>query len=117
MAAAIRLAARSPRSLSPAPPSSSSDGSPRRSAAASAPITAGSAGAGGTGGSAAAGWPPGLHDTSAGSTSVAICPPSWPLAAMARTASRARPRVVPAVCTQPETVRAAASMSECSGAS
>ena len=113
----IRLAARRPRSLSAAPPSSRSDGALPRRVRATASITSGPAGAGGTGGKAAAGVPPGPQDTSAGSTSVAICPPSWPLAAMARTASAARPRVVPAVCTQPETVRAAASMSECSGAS
>ena len=42
--------------------------------------------------------------------------PAW-AAATARIASWARARVVPLVCTQPDTVRASASMSDCSGAS
>ena len=40
-----------------------------------------------------------------------------PAVAAARIASWARSRVVPLVCTQPDTVRARASMSDCSGAS
>ena len=58
---------------------------------------------------------PSLQETSAGRTRVAIWP-DW-AAATARMASWARSRVVPLVCTQPETVRASASMSDCSGAS
>ena len=59
--------------------------------------------------------PPSLQETSAGSTSVAICPAC--AAATARIASGASARVVPQVWTQPDTVRASASMSDCSGAS
>ena len=58
---------------------------------------------------------PSDQETSAGRTRVAIWP-DW-AAATARMASWARSRVVPLVCTQPETVRANASMSDCSGAS
>ena len=69
-------------------------------------------GAGARGGARA---PPSLQETSAGRTRVAIWP-AW-AAATARIASWARSRVVPLVCTQPDTVRARASMSDCSGAS
>ena len=58
---------------------------------------------------------PSDQETSAGRTRVAIWP-DW-AAATARMASWARSREVPLVCTQPETVRANASMSDCSGAS
>jgi len=69
----------------------------------------------GTGVRGGARVPPSLQETSAGRTRVAICPAR--AAATARIASRARSRVVPLVCTQPDTVRASASMSDCSGAS
>ena len=46
-----------------------------------------------------------------------VAPWSEVVAATARMASWARSRVVPLVCTQPETVRANASMSDCRGAS
>ena len=59
--------------------------------------------------------PPSLQETSAGSTRVAICPAR--AAATARIASWASSRVVPQVWTQPDTVRASDSMSDCSGAS
>ena len=59
--------------------------------------------------------PPSLQETSAGRTRVAIWP-AW-AAATARIASWARSRVVPLQWTQPETVRAKASMSDCRGAS
>ena len=55
------------------------------------------------------------QDTSAGRTRVATCPAR--AAATARIASWARSRAVPLVCTQPDTVRASASMSDCRGAS
>ena len=81
----------------------------------------GGGGAGGGGGAAVAEVrggamvAPSDQETSAGRTRVAIWP-DW-AAATARMASWARSREVPLVCTQPETVRANASMSDCSGAS
>ena len=59
--------------------------------------------------------PPSVQETSAGRIRVAIWP-AW-AAASARIASWARSRGWPLVCTQPDTVRARASMSDWSGAS
>lgn len=116
VAAAIRPAASTPAALSAGPPSSSVAPGARTASAAAATREA-SGGIGPATGSGGASDAPSDQDTSAGSTSVATCPPRSPVAARARMASAATSRTSPLVCTHPETVRATAVMSDCSGAS
>ena len=82
-----------------------------------AATVASSAAGGGVNASGALAAPPSLHDTSAGSISVATCPGGPMQAAIASTASWASASVLLDVRTQDDTLRATVSMSDCSWAS
>jgi hypothetical protein len=117
VAAAIRPAATRPSPRSAAPRSRIAVGTSLRSAATVASIALDDTGAGADTGSGSAAASAGSHATSAGTTSVAICPGAWRAACTARAPSAATEAALVDSCSQADTGRAKPAMSEASGAS
>ena len=115
--AAIRAAASSDDRRITDPPSKRATGSPERSTLMTCSMASASTVARARSASAAAGVAPSLHDTSAGRISVA----TWPGGAVASNTASAVTRHRSAVCSgrpiHGDTLRAAVSMSDASGAS
>ena len=118
VAAAMRPAARSPRSFSASPRIKRAARDPDDRTAATVAATASlDTSAGPTNVRAGAGEPPSFHATSAGRINVAIWPGCCRAACTARAASAPTVRALTAECTQPETGRANPTTSDASGAS